>query len=425
MLNKMAKKKLLISVDKLVPGFYIDLRLNWTQHPFLFSKFKIKSESEIRMIKKLDLTEVMFYPEKSEANYSEEVDDIEDFVDSHPDTPNNLSLWDQKKECISKADLYRQNRKKIAIKYRESEKRIKNLTSDLKTAPANAIRDAHQVIEDMAANFDTDTNVLVNLVNLSSSDFSFHSHSLNVTVLSMIVGRSLGLDKKELNALGIGALLHDIGKISIPGSVLYKKAPKTSSEIELLKTHVLAGARMVSQIDGVPQESIDVISRHHEFLDGSGYPAGFREESISLICRIVTIANIYDNLCNSNNPKLSMTPKAAMAILYAKYTTQLDLKIVQQFIRTFGIYPPGTVVKLSDDSIGLVVSVDPKELLKPTLILYNPDIPANQALLINLSDHDKLEVANVIKPGECPPRIYEYLGIQENMGYYFDTVKKG
>ena len=113
-----------------------------------------------------------------------------------------------------------------------------------------------------------------------------------------------------------------------------------------------------------------------------------------------------------------------MAILFKKYQRKLDINLVQHFIKTFGVYPPGTVVKLSDDSIALVISVDPSTILKPKVLLYNPDIPANQALLVSLAEHDKLEVVSVIKPEECPPRVYEYLGIQENMGFYLETIKK-
>ncbi len=405
---------------------YVDIQLGWSQHPFLFRKMKIKSSYEIQVMKDLGLKEVVLFPEKSEKaslEASSQIDDISEFEEPESKASSE-ELWEQKQEALKKADSFRINRKKIALEYREKQKRVKNLTADLKSAPANAIRDAAEVIDDMLENFNDDTDVLINLVSLSSDDHSHHCHSLNVTVLSLTIGNALGLSKKELKLLGLGAILHDIGKAAIPASVVNKKGKKTTSEIKLLQTHAFAGARIAESMPEVDMRVVHVIRHHHEFLDGSGFPKGLKGDDISTICRIVTIANMYDNLCNNTDPAAAVIPKSAMAILFKKYQRKLDINLVQHFIKTFGVYPPGTVVKLSDDSIALVISVDPSTILKPKVLLYNPDIPANQALLVSLVEHDKLEVVSVIKPEECPPRVYEYLGIQENMGFYLETIKK-
>lgn len=422
----MATKKKLISVDELAVGMSIDIQLGWSQHPFLFRKLTIKHAHEIQTIKGLGLKEVVLFPDKSSQaslTASKEAKALEEFEEETAQ-PSAEELWQEKQEALKKADSFRINRKKVAQAYREKQKRVKNLTNDLRQSPANAIRDAGDVINDMLEGFDDDSDVLINLVSLSRDDHSHHCHSLNVTVLSLTIGHALKLPKGQLKLLGLGAMLHDIGKAAIPQSILLKKGKKTSSELKLLQSHTVVGARIAESLPDVEQEVVHVIRHHHELLDGSGYPSQLKGDQISKICRIVAIANIYDNLCNTADPKDAVIPKIAMAILYKRYKDKLDTKLVQYFIKTFGVYPPGTVVQLSDDSIALVVSVDPTSLLKPKVLIYNPDIPANQALMVCLADHDELTVDKVLKPHECPPRVYEYLGIQENMGFYLEAVKR-
>jgi HD-GYP domain-containing protein (c-di-GMP phosphodiesterase class II) len=422
----LAAKKTLISVDKLAVGMYVDIQLGWSQHPFLFRKLTIKHHHEIQTIKALGLKEVVLFPEKStpeSLKASEEAQATQEF-EQDEDPQSDEELWQQKQDALKKADNFRINRRKAAQQYREKQKRVKNLTNDLKHSPANAIRDAGEVIDDMLEGFTEDTDVLINLISLSSDDHSHHCHSLNVTVLSLTIGNALNLPTDQLKILGLGAILHDIGKVAIPPAISLKKGPKSSSELKLLETHTTMGARVAESLPDVDPDVIHVIKHHHELLDGSGYPSRLKGEQISTICRIVAIANIYDNLCNHPDPTEAVIPKIAMATLFRKYQGKLDIDLVQHFIKTFGVYPPGTVVQLNDESIALVISVDPSTILKPKILLYNPDIPANQALLINLADHDNLEVVKVLKPSECPPRVYEYLGIQENMGFYLEAIKK-
>ncbi|MEW6419378.1 MAG: hypothetical protein AB1480_14900 [Nitrospirota bacterium] len=143
-------------------------------------------------------------------------------------------------------------------------------------------------------------------------------------------------------------------------------------------------------------------------------------EQISKSARIVAIANVYDNLCNPQNVADALTPKTALAVMYTKFKDKLDNRLVERFISTIGVYPPGTVVRLNDGSIGVVVTVDQQELLKPQLLLYNPDIPKEQALIVDLKEHDDLSVQEVLRPGEYPRRIYEYLNIEERLGYFIE-----
>lgn len=423
-------KTIKVGIDQLKPGLYIDLELPWTQHPFLFRRFLIKTEAEISVIKTLKVSQVTVYPDRCQNEIpaaSGSDDTKEDDAKQTAQTSRSVmgsedKLWSGKQDRIDQAAQYRSQRHSAAKRYQETVKKVKNLTRDLAGAPANAMRDAHEVIEHMADAFNEEGDVLVNLVNLQSSSFSHYNHSLNVTVLSMLVGHSLGLEREDLHMLGLGAVLHDIGKVALPGKLLMPQIELSKSEQKLLQTHPAVGERLASRMQALDPKVGAIIGQHHEMIDGSGFPQGLQGKQIGLLARIVAIANLYDNLCNPPNPDRALTPKAAMALLFAKYKERLDGKLVQRFIQTMGVYPPGTVVELSDDSIGLVVAVDSRALLRPQVLLYNPDIPRNEALLIDLSQHAEIEVKNVLKPGDYPKRIYDYLGITERLGYFCNPL---
>ena len=416
------KKEQLIDVNKLTPGIYVELPLNWAQHPFFFSRFKIKNWAEVRQIQALGLDRVPFDPVKSDLKLTDPVEDQESDSEGTPNGTEDIDLWQEKQNSIEQADQFRRDRKKAAQRYHETKKRINNLMSDLNMAPANAVRDSESLIEDLTAQFTQESSMLINLVNMSQASYNTSNHALNVTVLALLLGHSMGLTKEELNIMGMGALLHDIGKVALPARIAKNAKNMTKAEQELFSTHVGQGIKLVHRIDNIRPEVMEIIGHHHSFLDGTGFPKQVSPDKISQLARIVTIANLYDNYCNPSDLANAVTPKEAMAHIYAQAGEQLDEKLVQTFIRTFGVYPPGTVVLLADDSVGLVVVVSPKALLTPRIVLYNPDIPADKAMVIDLAEHPDLQIIRALRPTEYPDRIYNYLGIQEQVGYYFETL---
>jgi putative nucleotidyltransferase with HDIG domain len=275
----------------------------------------------------------------------------------------------------------------------------------------------------MSSAFETDSDVLINLVNFSDDDFSMHHHTLNVCVLTLAIAKAMGIKDIELRKLCIGAVLHDIGKVAVPAKVLMKKEPLNTSEQKLLDTHPLLGGKLARKLQGASIESAEVIEQHHEFLDGTGYPQGLRGDDITILARIVVITNCYDNLCNPADIKKAVTPKQAMAILYAKYKDKLDTEIVQLFIKTMGVYPPGTMVSLSDGSIGLVTAVSSQSLLQPQLLLYHPDVPKSEALYLDLQDHPELCIKDTLTSADLSKRIYDYLGVTERTCYFYDKLQ--
>lgn len=413
-----SEKTARIPVDRLKPGLYIDLGLHWTEHPFLFRRFRIKSDNEIAVIRGLGLREITVYPDRSTTA----VDPAEapaaqapEPADSNPDT-----LWQAKNQRIEEAARYRSRRNKRSKEYAERVKQIKNLTSNLQNAPANAARDAREIAEAMTTAFEDEGNVMINLVNFTDDRFSMYHHTINVAVITLSLAKAMGIKGRELRWLCIGALLHDIGNSAIPAKVRMKQTALTSAEQKLMNTHPVLGGRLAGYLEGIAKEVIEIIEQHHEYLDGSGFPRGLKAGEISELARIVAITNCYDNLCNPRDPKRALTPKDTMAVLFAKYKNKLDSAVVQRFIQAMGVYPPGTVVSLSDGSIGLVTAVHSEALLQPMVLVYREDIPKSEALHLDLRMHEDLAIEGALKPGEYPRRIYEYLGISNATAYYFE-----
>jgi HD-GYP domain-containing protein (c-di-GMP phosphodiesterase class II) len=414
----MAETKEKILVDNLVKGLYVDLELSWSQHPFIFARFRIKSDKDILVIKSLGLTEITVIPERSSV-----------------EIPNNTSpqepikqekvldeMWQSKNKKIEKANYYRDRRKKIVKRYHEQARKVKKITSEIRSQPANAIHNVDDVVEDLVSAFDGEGDLLTNLINLGSGDHSDYNHVVNVVMLSLMLAAEEKLSKDELQQLGVGALLHDIGKIEIPSSITMKTGKLTDSEAKILQRHPVVGRNLVERVRKPGTAALEIIEYHHELLDGTGYPRGLLATKLSKLVRIVSVANIYDNLCNPPDPAKAVTPKTALAMMYSKYKDKLDRHLVESFIHILGVYPPGTVVRLDDDSIGLVIATDTKAMLRPEVLLYNPDIPKEQALTINLKECDDLSIKDVLRPDEYPACIYEYLGIKERLGYLIESI---
>jgi len=423
-LISMEKEGYYINIGQLVPGLFVDLELNWSQHPFLFSKFKVKNTSDVSEIKSLGLKRLKIIQSKSDADAltlsSKTIsdDDAPATVNKEIDDP-----WKNKQQSVSKAEQYRLDHRKAAQKYRESEKRIHNLARNLAQAPANAIRDADDVISDLTSLLEGSDNIVVSLVNLPGAEFNINHHALNVTVLALMLGHHLELSKSELHSLGIGSILHDIGKIMLPKAIVNKTSPLSNPEKEILKTHVGQGLKLMSRIGGFSNQVTEIVAHHHSYLDGTGYPKTKNPTEISTLCRITSITNHYDGMCNPAIVANALSPKIAMAKLFSVYKTKLDIDIVQIFVRNFGVYPPGTIVELNDDSIALVVAVDSDSLLSPRVLVYNPDIPANKALFLDLAEHEDIKISKALKTGEYPQRVNDYLGLKERAGYYLSQSK--
>jgi HD-GYP domain-containing protein (c-di-GMP phosphodiesterase class II) len=217
------------------------------------------------------------------------------------------------------------------------------------------IENTKKIVEDLIDEIIINRNLMVNMVDLKVfDDYTFY-HSVNVAVLSIIVGLSLDYPRSALYNLGLAALLHDIGKIFISKDILIKKGPLTEEEFKIIRKHPKLGYEyLISHFD-IPPESYFGALQHHERYDGSGYPSKLKGENISNIGRIIAIADVYDSLTSDRPYRKALLPSDAMEYIMGGSSTMFDPLYVQKFTRKVAAFPLGTIVKLSDGSCGIVV----------------------------------------------------------------------
>ncbi|MDK2799728.1 MAG: hypothetical protein PWQ70_1347 [Clostridiales bacterium] len=228
----------------------------------------------------------------------------------------------------------------------------------------------NQIIDDLLENKD----ILVNLSDIRTVDNYTFAHSVNVCVLSLITGMKLGLNQLKLRDLGIGALLHDIGKILIPEEILKKPSQLTDDEFEEIKKHTILGYEMLKNTPNISASSAYIALGHHERYDGTGYPLQKKGENIHLFARIVAIADVYDALTSDRVYRKKLKIHEVIEYIVTLGRQQFDTTVMQCFIKNIAIYPVGTGVVLSTGEKGIIVDVNRDLPTRPVVrIIYNDD----------------------------------------------------
>jgi len=245
-------------------------------------------------------------------------------------------------------------------------------------------------------------------------------HSLNVTMLSLMMARDLSLTQEGIRFLGMGALFHDIGCRQIPNKILVKMESLNQAERHYYEQHCQYGLEMGRSLK-FPPLALTIIHGHHELYDGSGYPQHLKGETINLLARIVAIANYYDELCNPVNIANALTPHEALSTMFARLRAKFDPKLLQVFVRCLGVYPPGTIVQLSNGVIGMVATINTSKPMKPMIVVYDAEIPKEEAILLDMEFEAEVNIAKAIRPAQLPREIYNYLSPRKQVSYYFDA----
>ena len=270
-----------------------------------------------------------------------------------------------------------------------------------------------EVVDDILEELRTNKSALVTLINLKTFDDYTFVHSFNVTVYSLIIGMDLYLDERRLEKLGLGAIFHDIGKVTIPIEILNKPEGLTKEEYELIKNHTIEGYKILGELSNLPAVSRHVALSHHERCDGNGYPKGLTCDKIPLFSRIVAVADVYDALTTERPYRERVLPHEALEIVMASAGPHLDFELVKIFERRIAPYPIGTTVRLTTGEIGVVKDVKYGFTMRPTIkILFDKEgnkLPPDKVYEIDLINHPSIlvkEVITSIDPKHLPRGIY-------------------
>lgn len=210
-------------------------------------------------------------------------------------------------------------------------------------------------------------DVQVSLNDISAADEYTFEHSVSVAVYSLLVGRELGYNTSKMQKLAMGTLLHDIGKVLLDPDILYKKGKLTMDEFEYVKQHPLVGYQMLRRNCHLPEQVMQIAYEHHERLDGTGYPRKLTEKQIPEFSKIVAITDVYDALTTDRCYREKWPAHKAVDFIIERCGTEFSPELVQLFIQQIAIYPNGSLVRLSDGSVGLVKDQNKNMPLRPVV----------------------------------------------------------
>lgn len=211
-------------------------------------------------------------------------------------------------------------------------------------------------------------NALACVLNIRNKDEYLLEHSVAVSILMTMFAMYLKIDKDIINQLAIGAFLHDVGKIMVPDSILHKSDKLTDDEFYLMKSHASHSINIMRNTSGISAISLEVVSQHHEKLNGKGYPLGLKAEKISQYGRMISICDIFDALTSTRCYKAGRPQVKAFGILRALAANgELDNTLVDNFIRCMGVYPVGSLVLLASNRLAVVESHNPKDPIRPNV----------------------------------------------------------
>ncbi len=409
-----------VDVAQLELGMYIHLDLGWTEHPFPLNSFMISSRRQIDIIRTLGLERIRYSPEKC--------DTIPTSQSTTPSPPAPMAG----QERLRKVSEKQKRRQLLAAQqssldacerqFADTSGRFRNILKDAPLAPVSAREQAEAIVREILEGITADGDVAIRLLSeKASGDTTLHP--IHVTMISLLLGKACGLDLKAMRDLGTGTLLHDTGKLELPERLRWTEDVLSPAERPLFRRHVDYGIELGKKM-GLSDSSLRVIGQHHEYVDGSGYPHGLQGGQMAPGGKILSIVNYYDNLCHPGHPALAMTPHDALAQMFAGTRSRFDQTTMATFIRMMGVYPPGSVIQLDDGRYALVVTVNSSRPLRPQVVIYEPYVPKNDAIIVDLEDEPELGIRRSLAPLKLPKRVFDYLSPRKRICYFFERARE-
>lgn len=410
-----------IQVSQLCIGLYVHLDLGWMDHPFSTSNFKITDQYQIDTIKSLGLSQLRYDPKRSTVA---------------PLTFNNVVEFPTRKaaakpniETVDDRTLTYLQRKQQRLQQtlNESEKKFLKTSLDVKQIqklaneqPTQALNMAEHLVQDLVTSTLTESDIAIHAMNGARTGDEHYQHEMNTLVLTMMLAKNCNLSEEDTVTIGMAALLHDIGKRQITPKITLKKEPLTHIEKSVYQSHVGLGLNMLKELP-VSKKLLTIVAQHHEFADGSGYPAGLKCAEIDSLTHLLIIVNMFDNLCNPINPLAAKTPYEALGLMFSQQRQLFDQPLLRQFIKSLGIYPPGSIVRLSDQRLAGVLSTNPQQPLRPFVKIIDEDDDLNHDI-IDLREAMNINITQCIKQDQLTTVMRTQMFRRHRTNYFIDKA---
>ncbi len=420
-----------IAVEELRLGMFIQLDGGWLSHPFPVSSFRLSTAEQLSTVRGLGLQQVRWVPEKSDlpstpaaplgSAGATEPAAVPAPGLAGPDV--NVPVQSEAEQALAlrrqRLNLQRAAYQQCERQHAEASRALREVLDTSLQDPARAGRTSQALTQAMLDKMLGADNVGIRLVH--SAPDREAAHGLNVGVISLLIGRTLELGDEELLDLGVGALLHDVGKLDVVERCRHLEDGFGSAEVQHYREHVAKGLRQAKAM-GLSAGAMAVVAQHHELADGSGFPQRLNNDHISIAARIVAIVNRYDNLCNPRTRSLPLTPHEAVSTMFAQARNRYDSAVLNAFIRMMGVYPAGSLVQLTDDRFAMVVGANSSRPLKPRVLVHDVQVPRAEALLLDLEQEPKLGIRRSVPAQKMPVATLHYLDPRPRVSYYFEPL---
>ena len=387
-----------IHVKQLRLGMYVhELCGSWMDHPFWRGAFLLENPSDLKTLLSTGLHEVWIDDSKGLG-----VEGGEDEQTIAAEVENTLAQADTAGKMPQRVNIAQEAARAIKI-CAKSKQAVTSMFKEARMGKALSSDDALPIVEEISTSVTRNPGALIGLARLKDKDDYTYMHSVAVCALMVALARQLGLNDEQVRQAGLAGLLHDVGKMMIPLSILNKPGKLTDAEFEKMRSHPAEGHKMLLEGSGIGEAALDVCLHHHEKVDGSGYPERLTDAQISLYAKMGAVCDVYDAITSNRPYKNGWEPAESLRKMAEWSKGHFDTTIFHAFVKSVGIYPIGSLVKLESGHLGVIIEQTEKSLLKPILMVFF-SIKSNCRITPELLDLSKPTCKDKIVSHENPAK---------------------
>ncbi|MDR3390598.1 MAG: HD-GYP domain-containing protein [Sulfuriferula sp.] len=358
-----------IKVQDIVVGMYIDeLCGSWMDHPFWKTSFKLEDRNDLTTLQQSAIREVWIDTVKGldVAMPVEEATEVE--VGQQAEQLLRQAAMPAPKPEL-RVSLEQEMARAIKLQ-NKAKQAVISMFEEARMGKALPIGEMSALVDEINESVSRNSGALLSLARLKNKDDYTYLHSVAVCALMIALGKQMGIEGDALKSLGMAGLLHDVGKMAVPDDVLNKPGRLTEQEFDMVKTHPRRGWEMLKASFGVDEVALDVCLHHHERVDGTGYPERLSGAALSLAARMGAVCDVYDAITSNRCYKAGWAPADALRKMAEWQDGHFDESVFQAFVKTVGIYPVGTLLKLKSGRLAVVTDQSKQSLLKPIVKVF-------------------------------------------------------